>query len=146
MGVVTQSYYDFSQETSSISVTVDNADVGGVDVQSLLTAMAALSIGTVYKVQQSTVVANSGITPPTNPFAQRELKWLCKFKDDVNGKSVQLEIPCPDLTGNISPASDIALLTSADWVAFISAAEAVMKSSDGNAVSFLSAQLVGRNI
>src|ERR1044072_9468186 len=102
MGVVTQSYYDFSQETSSISVTVDNADVGGVEVQSLLSAVAAIWNGTGYKVQQSPVVANSGITPRTNPFAQRELRSLCKFKDDVNGKSVQLEIPCPDLTGNIS--------------------------------------------
>lgn len=146
MGIVSQSYMDFSNEVSVVSYNVANTAIGGVDVQSLLVATAALSIGTVKKVEQSTVVANAGVTPPTNPFAQREMKWLVKFVDDVTGFAVQVEIPCPDLTGNIVSASDLALVTSADWVAYIAAAEAVVKSNVGNAVSFVGASLVGRNI
>lgn len=145
MGVVSQSYLDFSNETSTVSFNVDNAAIGGVNVQSFLTAIAALSIGTVPKVEQSTVVRNA-VSPPSNPFAQRELKWLCRFIDTVTGFSVQMEIPCPDLTGNIAPASDLALLTSADWLAYIAAAEAVMESNVGNPVEFVTASLVGRNI
>lgn len=145
MGQVSQTYLDFSNEKSTVSFQVANGDIGGVAVQTFLTAIAALSIGTVPKVEQATVVTNA-VSPPSNPFAQRELKWLCKFTDDVTGRSVQMEIPAPDLTGNITPASDIALVTSADWLAFIAAAEAVMKSVDGNAVTFISASLVGRNI
>lgn len=146
MGLVSQTYFDFSQETSVVTYNVANADIGGVAVQTLLVATAALSLGTVPKVQQSTLVANAGITPPTNPFAQRELKWLVRMKDDITGFPVQVEIPCPDLTGNITPGSDIALVSSADWLAYIAAVEAVAKSNVGNAVSFLGASLVGRNI
>jgi hypothetical protein len=85
---------------------------------------------------------------PTSPYAQRELKWLVQYQGDSSGKLFSTEIAAPDITDNVVVNSDVADLSSADWVAFITAFEAYVRSPDNatETVTVIAARLVGRNI
>lgn len=143
---------DYSQETSSFGVNSAVLTAGNIVAQTsaaeaLSTAVDGLTIGRLTKqtITQN-VVEDAGV--PTNPYAQRELKWLVTYQAVVSGKKFQIEIAAPDLTDNTVPNSDVADLTSDDWVAFISAFVAFAKSPDDvtDSVIVLSARVVGRNI
>jgi len=152
MSKATLTFLDASNETSPVSVTSTVLTAANFDAQvsaftAFRSAVEALSLGTAQKwaLAQST---DGSETLPTNPYAQRELKWLVTYTGNTSGKKFQIEIPAPDLTDNRVPGTDIADPTSADWVAFISAFEAFAKSPDNptEAVTFVGARMVGRNI
>lgn len=143
---------DYSNENSNFGVTSVTGTAGNLTAQlglqtALSSAVENLIIGHLDKYTYSIEGLNSPVTP-SNPYAQRELKWLVTYTGDSSGKAFQIEIACPNVTDNLAPNSDIADLTSADWVAFIDAFEAYAKSPDNGteAVSVQGARLVGRNI
>lgn len=145
-------FLDASNEKSTSSMTAVALTALNFDAQealfaSLQSAMLNLTIGVLNKTQRASVTEGSN-TPPVDPYAQRELKWLVSYAGVTSGKIFQVEIATPDLTDNIVPGSDEALVTSSDWTAFITAFEAYVKSPDNGteAVDFLNARLVGRNI
>jgi hypothetical protein len=76
------------------------------------------------------------------------MKWLVQYQGNDTGKLFSVEIAAPDLTGNVTPNTDIANLASADWVAFKTAFEAFAKSPDNGTedVTVIGAKMVGRNI
>lgn len=132
---------------SSVALTAANFDAQATAASGMAGAINALSIGSLTKRSQ---VQSNLDTPdiPVDPYAQRELKWLVKYQGNTLGKSYSLEIACPDLTDNIVPGTDVADITSTDWAAFITAFEAFARAPDNiaEAVTFISARLVGRNI
>jgi len=143
---------DYSNEKSTFSVNGVTVNAGNFAAQATLAAALAgavedLSIGELTK--QITVVPVVD-TPaiPTNPYAQREMKWLVRYSGDVSGKLFSIEIAAPDITDNVVPNTDVADITSTDWVAFVTAFEAYAKSPDDNteSVTVVDARLVGRNI
>lgn len=148
----TRTYRDYSNEKSTVQFSVPaitsanivavNADIGAIGV-----ALLDLSLCNLAKTQTVSDFATSNQDPPTNPYAQRELKWLMTYRDDVTNKEHTMEIPGADLTDNLLGNTDQADLSSADWVAFITAFEDGAVAPDtGNAVTVLSAYVVGRNI
>lgn len=143
---------DFSDETSTVSMQGVTLTAANFDAQATLfnavnSALFNLTLGVEHKHQRSIVTIGSS-TPPTDPYAQRELKWLMTYSGNTSGKEFQIEIPTPDLTDNLVPGTDLADLSSTDWAAFVTAFEAYAKSPDNGteAVTVQSARLVGRNL
>jgi len=143
---------DYSNEKSSFSVTSITANAGNLAAQQTAAAALAgaiedLTIGELVKQQMSLVILDTPAIP-TNPYAQREIKWLVSYIGDASGKIFQTEIAAPDVTDNLSGNSDTADLSSDDWVAFVTAFESYVRSPDNGTetVTVLGAKLVGRNI
>lgn len=143
---------DYSNELSSFGVTSVTGNAGNLTAQlalqtALSSAVENLTIGHLDKYTYSIEGLNSPITP-SNVYAQREVKWLVSYQGDTSGKLFQIEIACPNLTDNLNGNSDIADLTSDDWVAFIDAFEDYARSPDNGTeiVSVVGARVVGRNI
>lgn len=143
---------DYSDEKSltqvnSIALSAANFDARETLRVALGSAINNLSIGVMSK-QTVTDVRDESPGIPTNPFAQREMKWLVTYQGSTSGKKFQLEIAAPSLTDNLQPNSDEADLTSTDWAAFVTAFEAyaIAPGTTSEAVEVISARLVGRNI
>lgn len=152
MTVMNIQFTDFSNEKSNVRVsgidlTAANFDAQNTAAAALSVATGVLSIGTLTKRTLTDVLLDSPAIP-TNPFAQREMKWLVTYQGAVAGKLYQLEIPAPALTDNLNGNSDEADLGSDDWLAWIAAFESYARAPDDitEAVSVVRAQLVGRNI
>jgi len=145
-------FIDYSNEKSSVGVvsqdlTAGNFATEATEANALRDAILGLSTGTLHRSQRSIVVLGTS-TPPTDPFSQRELKWLITYVGITNGKQFQIEIPTADLTGQLVPGTDLALVTSAEWLAFETAFEDFARSPENGTelVQFTGARLVGRNI
>jgi len=143
---------DYSDENStfgftSVALTAGNIVAQTTALNAVGAATEALTIGHLSKQQVAQILVDD-FALPTNPYAQREMKWLVRYADATTGKQYSLEIPAPDITDNVAPNSDVADLGSADWSAWVDAFEAVAKAPDNatNAITVLSARLVGRNI
>jgi len=143
---------DYSNEKSSFGVTSITATAGNLAAQqtaaaALAAAVDDLTIGELTKQQMALVILDTPAIP-TDPYAQREMKWLVQYIGDASGKIFQTEIAAPDLTGNTVPNSDVADLTSTDWAAFVTAFESFVRSPDNGTetVTVLRADVVGRNI
>jgi len=119
----------------------------GYAAAALASAVENLTIGHLDQYVLSAILLDTPITP-SSVYAQREVKWLVSYMGDTSGKQFSVEIAAPDLTDNIVPNGDIADLTSADWVAFIAAFEAYVRSPDNGTetVTVTGARLVGRNL
>jgi len=143
---------DYSNEKSNFNVTSITANAGNLAAQqtaaaALVAAIEDLTIGDLTKqIMQLEIVNSPSI--PSNPYAQREVKWLVQYVGDSSGKIFSIEIAAPDLTDNTLPNSDIADLTSTDWAAFVTAFESYVRSPDNGTetVTVLKAKVVGRNI
>lgn len=143
---------DYSNEKSSFGVTSVTANAGNLAAQQTLAAALVgavddLTIGELTKQQMALIILDAPAIP-TDPYAQREMKWLVQYQGDDSGKLFSIEIAAPDITDNVVPNTDVADLTSDDWAAFVTAFEAYVKSPDNGteAVTVIGARLVGRNI
>jgi len=143
---------DYSNEKSTTVLNTIVLTAGNFTAQQALAATLAgaiddLTIGELTKQVNSIPVVDSPAIP-TSPYAQRELKWLVRYQGNVSGKMFSTEIACPDITDNVVINTDVADLGSDDWLAFVGAFEAYIKSPDdpAEAVTVISANLVGRNI
>jgi len=143
---------DYSNEKSNFGVNSTVLTAGNFAAQqtlaaALATAIEDLTIGELTK-QVALVPVIDTPAIPTDPYAQRELKWLVRYQGDSSGKMFSIEIAAPDITGNVVPNTDVADITSADWAAFVTAFEAYAKSPDDVAetVTVIDARVVGRNI
>jgi len=143
---------DYSNEKSTTVLNTTVLTAGNFAAQQTLAAALAaaiedLSIGELTKQINSVPVLDTPAIP-TNPYAQREMKWLVQYQGDVSGKLFSSEIAAPDITDNVVPNTDTADITSTDWAAFVTAFEAYVKSPDDvtETVTVIGARLVGRNI
>lgn len=136
---------DYGNEKSSVTLNVADAILDAT-ITTLYGAVDGLTIGTLEKSMLKTSADKDAgsTTPPVNQYAQREIKWLVKYSDDVTGKRYSLEIPCADLSLLVAGTETMNVAAGAG-AAFVTAFEANVLSPDGNAVSFISAKMVGRN-
>jgi len=143
---------DYSNEKSNFGVNSTVLTAGNFAAQQTLAAALAGAIEdlTIGELTKQTALVPVVDTPaiPTDPYAQRELKWLVRYQGDTSGKMFSIEIAAPDITGNVVVNTDVANLASADWAAFVTAFEAYAKSPDDVAetVTVIDARVVGRNI
>jgi len=144
---------DFSDENSTVKIY--NGAVTAVSIAGFLTAFGGMrdavddiTLGTMHKEQwvgDNTVISQ---IPPTNVFAQRELKWLVTYQGDTTNNIHTLTIPTADPTGRLVPGTDLADLTDTEMAAFVTAFEAFARTEDSDleTVTVLEIRLVGRNI
>jgi hypothetical protein len=137
---------DYTSERSTASFYVADA-IGDAAITAIVGAVDGVTVGgrqDAELVVESTKDAGTP-GPAASPLAQRENKWLVRATDDVNGRNVQIEIPCADLT-LLSGGQDFLALGDTEAAALVTALEANVLSQDGNAISVTSIQFVGRNL
>lgn len=143
---------DYSNEKSSFGVVSVTGTAGNLTAQETAAAALAAAVGNltigVLSRQAYAIILIDAPGVATNPYAQRELKWLVQYQGNSSGKLFSIEIAAPDVTDNVVVNSDVANLGSVDWLAFVSAFEAYAKSPDNGteAVTVIGARLVGRNL
>lgn len=145
-----RTYLDYSNEKSTLGFNFTALTAGNFVAQNALVvdiglAIADLTLCNFAGFRTTSAFDSTNPTAPTDPYAQRELKWLINYRDTTTGNLYSMEIPGADLTGNLLAGTDQADLASTDWAAFVTAFEAGAKSPVGNAVEVISAYVVGRN-
>lgn len=144
---------DFSQETTSFRIHSAALTVGNIVAEYAVAATLRLAIadvisGTIQKVTMQDQAGALDNTWPGDAVAQRELKWLITYKDMTTEKDYRAELGTAELTDNslLVAGTDIADLTDASWIAFVTQFEIAALSQDGNAVEIQQIRLVGRNL
>lgn len=156
-GKLNLKYNDAGGQPSTVGIVIASLTAGTFDgvvgtdgeIDDLRDAIAGLTIGELDGVKVIARDSDSGSAKSSTPEARRELKWLVTYEDDVTLKQYQIEIPCPDITNaDLVDGTEgkNAVLSEAEWVAFITAFEVVARSPTGAAVTTLSAREVGRNL
>lgn len=144
---------DFSKELSHTTIYTDvldgtNYDTVNADTDLMRNAIDGITTGI---MAQQTLVAEKDIlsgATPTNVYAQRELKWLVRYHDNVTSKPYTLTLPCADPTARLIAGTDLANLAQTEVAAFVTRFQSYAKDPDTltNAVTVDSIQLVGRNL
>lgn len=144
---------DYDEEFSSVGfegVTIDGTTytlaTAETELNALISAVLGISLCSHYKNQRLYSFGTITLAPPSDQFAQREHKWLLRYRDDVTNQVYTKEIPGADLSLLDSQAKGFMDTSSAEWTALVAAFEQYVRSPDGNAVTLMSAQHVGRNI
>lgn len=144
---------DYSESKSSFSVyngAITALSLPGFLTQlgALRTALAGIVIGTIRRerwVGDETILSN---VPPSNPNAQRELKWMIHFETVAGDEEyAEATIAAPDTT-LLQANSDEIDYVNADVAAFITAFEAIARvhDNDVDAVVVTRMFLVGRKL
>jgi len=135
-------------EKSSWSVwipTLTAANIVAVTgaVSTLYSAVLDITLGS-QAASNILAVSTAATLANNNPLAQRENKWLVRYRDADN-TPFSVEIPTADLS-LLTLGSEFADLTTTEMAAFVAAFEAVVKSPDDPtlAVTVNSVQFVGR--
>ncbi len=141
------SFNDHDNEVSTVSLrgvdlTAANFNAQVSALLAVRDAMNDVIIGTQYKHSIGNEVVGAKITP-SDPFAQRETKWLVVMSDSL-GNPLSLEIPCADLAQ--IAAGDKLDINSGNGLALKAAIEAFHRSNAGNPVTVLEVRHVGRNV
>lgn len=149
---LTVTYGDFGGEKSSASFEIDEYTVGNFTanqalVDTLVTELGKITEGLQVKETRLLAQTGSGTGEASSATAQREMKWLITYEDDITSVRYQREIPCPLLTGGklLPGIEGLADLTETDIATFKTAFEAIVNSPPGNAVTVISLRHVGRN-
>jgi hypothetical protein len=135
-----------SSAVAIITLTPSNVAATETLCGNLSAALAALVLGRFVK--NSTTYARNvlGSTPASDPLAQRENKWLCRYHDNTTFKKFQVSFGTADLSKHMTN-SEFVDLAAGDGLAFKTAFEAVVVSPDDAAhtITLDSMQFVGRN-
>ena len=126
-----------------VDLTAANLVATQALLATLLASIQAIVIGELNKERIVLSDTLSSSAPANSPLAQRENKWLVRYTDNTTHRIFKGEIPTADLTllvGN----SEFLDLSAGVGLAFKNAFQAVVKSIEGNAVSVISVQFVGR--
>lgn len=144
---------DYSNETSSFKFyhgPITAGTIAGFLTQfgALRTAVEGITNGIVSSEKwtgDDTLLSNA---IPTDENAQRERKWLVRFRDTVTQKKYFATVPTADPVGRLIAGTDRANLAETAMAAFVTAFEAIARNedSDANAIDVLEIVLVGRNI
>ena len=150
------SWYDYDSEKSGTSINLAETTELTLAAQNsaittLRNAMDDLTIAPVSKASQTDIIFDTPVVP-TDPFAQREIKWVVIAQDASGNKFKANEIPTAnlDLLENGSKylvkSGVTTVVTAAAAVnAFVSAYEALALSQSGQALTVVDIYQVGRN-
>jgi len=146
----TRTMTDYGAETTTFRVNTTPLTAANFDAQVALqvalgVAIVGITRGTLQKIVYGNEIQSPGVS--SDPFAQREIKWLIRYIDDTTGEPFRVELGCADMDALDPNNRGFANIGDGDVVdAFVSAFEDYVLSPNGNAVSVTSIELVGRNI
>jgi len=148
-----RTYRDFSLEKSTHKINLSVITVGTIvgvlaNIANYVAAVDAIVLGVAAQdaiIMDRTTLSGSA---PTDPFAQRELKWLVHYHGDTTGKKYTLEIPTADPTGRLVTGTDLMDLTETDAATWKTAFEGICMSPDDDTetITIDYVELVGRNL
>lgn len=152
IGRTTWTWNDYDAEPSSFNVNHVQLTAGNIVATTALlgavkTALDDIVIGHFSHEATYALVTEGDKIPSSNPYAQREAKFLLRFHSTVTGDLITRELPMPDLgvAGLLLPNSKFMDLTAGEGLALKTALDAVMKDKDGNTATLTSAEFKGRN-
>ncbi|SRR6266567_2205148 len=142
---------DYDKELSTFRVNSALLTAANIVAQegfatALKSAVQGITLGIVQKdtlTAKETVYSN---LPPSDPVAQRESKWLVRSEDNSTHVISRNEIPTADLTNLTGNQEYITDFSAGVLAAFKSAWEAFVVSEDGNPVTLISLQAVGKRL
>lgn len=140
---------DYSDETSTTSyegvdLTAGNFAAQNALMDTLAAAQQDIQVGHVFgDARLASIAQIAGVVG--SPYAQREMKWLVGFTDNVTGLKHSIEIPAPALSF-LNPGTDVADITGTEMAAYKAAFEAFYRVGGTNAVTLNTLRLVGRNL
>lgn len=138
-------------ETGSFRVPVTT--ITAANYAAMITALDALkaaiqgiTLGRFVREVVESDVTQISATPATDPLAQRENKWLCRYHGNTLGQKFNVSLPTADVSLHMTN-SEFLDLTGGVGGTFKTAFEAVVKSPNDAAesVTLDSVQFVGRN-
>jgi len=152
----TFSLQDYDGEPSNVTINLVELTAANLDAQQTLittlrAAMNAIILGVVNKSVASDIGWDT-FTQTTDPFGQREIKWVIIAEDTVGNRFKSNEVPLADLSllengskyiiknGAVSVVAGAALVQ-----AFKDAYEAVAVSNAGLAMTIVDMYQTGRN-
>lgn len=149
MGKWLYNIYDHDGEQSTVGVNWVDLTAANMTAQlallaTLRGAVDGLIIGTPRKESVVAVVTEIAGALPTDPFAQRETKFLVSGVDSA-GLAATLEIPTANLA-ELSGGSGQVDITAGTGLALANALNAGWRSRAGNLVTVTRIMHVGRNI
>ena len=106
-------------------------------------AVAGITAGTLTDVEDSRPQRVSNDIPT---IGYREIKFLIRYYDNTTLKRYVTSIPCAVATVAFIPNTDYVDLTDPAAAAFVAAHEAFAASPEGNPITILTIQFVGRNL
>lgn len=138
-------------ETASYGFETIALTAGNVAAQlglslALESAFATITIGNALKHTLTYLDQTEGTGPASDPLAQRENKWLCRYHDAVTNEKLRISVPCADLTKKMVH-SEFVDLTVDPGLSLKTAFDAVVRNPQipANAGVLDSVQFVGRN-
>lgn len=147
---------DYDDEVGTFGFAVVDITAANYDAQSTLqSSFRAAAVGLMTGETRKYGISQDSATLldlPTDPTAQREIKYLVTMRDAVASKFFNFELPTADM--QLLPTNDSYLVkrgaiqgadTGGEIAAFITAAEAYYVSPYGNAATVWEIELVGRN-
>lgn len=145
------SFIDYSKEPSSMRFYNGPITVGTIagfltQFGAFRTATEAIVLGSLVADEWYGDRTKYDNAPPTDENAQRERKFLISYQGAATFSKYTLEIPTADLVGRMVGDTDIVDAVDTDFAAWITAFEALCKTPEGEAVEFLQATAVGRNL
>lgn len=155
-GTFTRTLLDRSAERSTVQINIPvltGANISDFDwsvnttlLGALAAALDAITMCNPVRGQVALAPVEDDYVKPANAFAQREIKLLVEYQDEVTKKRYHLAIPGPDWENIEGSDGNYINPLAAKWVAFKAAMEAFALSPDGNAVTVITGRLVGRNL
>jgi hypothetical protein len=142
---------DYDGEATTMRIVIPEINAGNIadivtQTANLGTAINGLTLGALGKLGYGNFT--DGVdTEASDPFAQREMKWLVSYEDTLTGKVYRVEIGTADLSHLDPNNRDRANIGDAAEVdAFITAFETLAVAPDtANPVEVKSIIPVGRN-
>lgn len=157
MGDVTLAYRDYAPagedgEIASFSFKLGTTSAANYDNQvtamnAVITAFNAATRAVHARTTFTALIDEVSSANASDVDAQREVKMLVRYSDDITAKKYRIEMPCPDLPNLTVLGRDrIELADGSVMAALVAALEANIVAPDtGNAITVLSATIVGRN-
>lgn len=150
------SWHDYDGEPSRTTFNTAEITAANLDAQTTLltTLRTTLNALLLSPVEQAVVTDNAWdtVVPVTNPFAQREIKWVIIAQDVSGNKFKSNEFPMADLSllennsKYLIKSGNVVVVAAATEVgAFKDAFEAFAVSNAGEALTIIDMYQVGRN-
>lgn len=156
MGKASWSVKDNTDEDTSFQVPMADLTAANIDAQyTLVTAMQTALDGVCLGnlIRQNVQAKSSPLmvpAPATSAAAQREAKAMCIYADSVTFEVGRCEIPCIDLTTQLTGHPGYFYDKNFDgdedatWTAFVSAFEDITVGLGGNAVDVIRIYHIGK--
>jgi len=150
------SFTDYDGEPSNVNINTVEITAANLDAQATLLANLRLAINAIILGGVSQLVIRDTVwdtaVPATDPFAQREIKWVIIAEDTAGNKFKSNEIPMANLdllaggSKYIVRNGFIATPDTGGEIAdFVAAYEAVAVSNAGLALTIVDMYQAGRN-